>query len=140
MLIFLDFDGVIHGNPAGERGLFYYAPRIDNLLRRMPFVSIVISSSWRETYPLDVILEIFAVEVRHRIVGITPVLIGATRYDEIQSWIESNNYVGPWIALDDDMREFPAECPNLVLCNTRIGLDEAAERKLYSAIAERMQG
>ena len=52
MILFLDFDGVLH--PEGEDHIlnggadFCFLPRLETLLREFPFVKIVISSSWRE--------------------------------------------------------------------------------------------
>lgn len=30
----------------------------------------------------------------------------------------------PWVALDDDARLFPADCPNLILCTNGFGDEE----------------
>jgi len=134
MIIFLDFDGVLHPVPADMRGLFCHLPRLEALLRQHPHVQIVISSSWRETYPWgDVILEIFSPDIRPRIVGMTPTLeirdacdIIGSRYREILDYLGGSG--ADWLALDDDASLFPPGCTELVLCED--GFCQAEEDEL----------
>lgn len=71
MLLFLDFDGVLHPRAAGEN-LFVHIPRIERVLSDFPAVQVVISSSWREVTPLHELQAIFSEGMRLRIIGTTP--------------------------------------------------------------------
>lgn len=138
MIIFLDFDGVLHSTPSGERGHFYHLPRIEKILREFPFVSVVISSSWREVYPAEVILGLFPEDLQDRIIGMTPIGDGKppySRYEEILAWISLNDCGGgPWLALDDAELEFPDGCKELLLCKTATGFDDAVEGRLRAML------
>ena len=63
MILFLDFDGVLH--PEGEDHIFKggvdfcFLPRLEALLREFPQVKIVISSSWREQLLYKTLLKPF---------------------------------------------------------------------------------
>ena len=46
MILFLDFDGVLHPQP-NDGAQFSNAPRVWELLARHPEVSIVFSTGWR---------------------------------------------------------------------------------------------
>lgn len=76
MILFLDFDGVLH--PEGEDHIFNggadfcFLPRLEALLRKFPFVKIVISSSWREQLLYKDLLKPFSNDIRARILGSTP--------------------------------------------------------------------
>lgn len=127
MVVFLDFDGVLHPRPNDHRGKFCHLERFERVLRRFSFVNVVISSSWRETYPEDVIIALFSEDIQARILGVTPVGDGGPphcRYNEILKWLELSDYVGCWIALDDAELEFPLSCPNLLACSTNVGFDD----------------
>lgn len=138
MVIFLDFDGVLHSSPAGERGHFFHLARVENIFREFPSLMVVISSSWREAYPSEVILGLFSEDIQDRILGMTPNGDGKppySRYEEILSWISLNNYVGPWLAIDDAHAEFPDGCPHLLLCQSNSGFDEIIELQLRKILA-----
>lgn len=55
------------------------------------------------------------------------------RHDEVKAYLDTNDLREVrWIALDDDPRLYPANCPNLLLCDD--GFREAEEellRKLF---------
>ena len=123
MILFLDFDGVLHAVddddnlPASQRH-FYRAPLLRDLLRRLPQIRVVVVSAWRLDHRLESLAN-FVVgqapdseELRSRFIGITPELDPAQlnrilkipygmRLAEIEAWCNANNYEGPWIALDD---------------------------------------
>ena len=56
MILFLDFDGVLHPEPCDEDGEpFCNLPALEAILRDFPAVEIVISSMWRfDAYPCRV--------------------------------------------------------------------------------------
>ncbi len=133
MILFLDFDGVLHPIPTDARGHFCHLPRLEEFLRKHEQVQVVVSSSWREAYPWEVIVEIFAADVQSRIIDMTPIFQISNRYDEIQGWRVANRYDGPWLALDDAVNEFPLPCGHLIECETAVGLDDAVLARLTVA-------
>lgn len=134
MIIFLDFDGVLHPLPSSQHGVFCHLDRFESLVRKLPAAQIVISSSWRETYPWDVIREFFSEDVREKVIGMTPVLECGNRYEEIQAWLKENDCEGRWIALDDARDDFPRDCSQLFLCETVRGFDENAAARFQGWI------
>jgi len=130
MIIFLDFDGVLH--PVfprreltdEENQLFSYLPRLESVLRDYPEFKIVISSSWRQFRPWENVIGAFSSDISARIIGATPVLKSNEppypkhpRYEEILDFLEKNYLESaPWVALDDDPEIFPPDCTNLILC------------------------
>ncbi|WP_205895069.1 HAD domain-containing protein [Metapseudomonas otitidis] len=56
MILFLDFDGVLHPEYDGQATpadvVFCHLPRFEAVMRDHPEVEIVISSTWREQFPL----------------------------------------------------------------------------------------
>lgn len=137
LLLFLDFDGVLHPR-ATVKNLFMHLPRIEGVLRDFHYVQVVISSSWREATSLSEMQEMFSEDLRQRIIGTTPLVdieyppgpVGH-REEEIRIYMAQTEFVGkPWLALDDEAPFFSPGCPNLILCNSRTGLDDEVERLL----------
>ncbi|MBF8179777.1 HAD domain-containing protein [Herminiimonas contaminans] len=135
VILALDFDGVLHSvqGPA-----FEHLARFESILRQFPEIDIVVSSSWREAYEWDHILNYFSEDLRPRIIGATPVLSAEgpqhpthIRHLEIRKFLEdSGRGLHQWIALDDDASLFPPLCQELVLCDAQRGLDAATARLL----------
>jgi hypothetical protein len=73
VILFLDFDGVLHPRPVAARNceVFCAIHRLEDVLRQVPDVEVVISSSWRHHHPFGEMREYFAEDVRCR-VGVTP--------------------------------------------------------------------
>ncbi len=141
MILFLDFDGVLH--PEGEGHLpsdgteFCFLPRLEELLRQFPHVDVVISSSWRERLPFAALVEPFSKDIRRRIIGVTPARgrrrshSYAHRESEILAWIDQHGAEGQqWVALDDAAWQFDAHKDRLVVCGSFSGFDETAEAEL----------
>lgn len=129
MIIFLDFDGVLHPVPNNGSSDFSLLPMFESWLRNHTDVRIVISSSWREIMSLDVLKAIFSADLQDRIIDKCPTVefIGQQnywRYLEIIQWIEINNYSGKWLALDDMESAFPKNFKQLVACKSAVGIDE----------------
>ena len=138
MILFLDFDGALHPSPMDERGIFCHWERLESILRMFPFVNVVISSSWRPTFPADVIMEIFSADIQSRIVGMTPSNVAGadqSRHAEILAWITETNYCRPWVALDDAAGEFHNAGDRLLVCQTTVGFDEVVARRLMEMLA-----
>lgn len=147
MILFLDFDGVLHPIPTQDRNLLCHVPRLETVLRAYPDVQIVISSLWRASHDLEMLRQYFSEDIRPRIIGMTPFtevpafapdsefILGVVRHKEILLWIEQNKYEGQWLALDDAWREFPDPCNELIRCETEIGFDSKVELKLVQRLA-----
>lgn len=143
MILFLDFDGVLHPRSYGEKP-FSSLPRFEAVLRDFQFVDVVIASTWREDMDLKQLRALFSPDIRPRIIGTTPVIeiefpVGphGTREKEIRLFLDQNNFEGmPWLALDDEERLFSPGCGNLVECSTHVGFDANAERRLRAMLKE----
>ena len=159
MILFLDFDGVLHTIQATESEGFAHVPALEAVLREFPSVQIVISSSWRYHENLEQLRLRFSPDIAARIIGVTPALEPSwqeyARFLEISAWIEQNDYCGDWLALDDQYGEFPQIGegldiqehenfdieqkwhPNLIWCRKRYGLrqlnlDELRRRLMHN--------
>lgn len=73
MILFLDFDGVLHPRAPGK-GLFSNLAKLEAVLREFEFVEVVITSTWREDMPFEKLQELFSPDIRQRVIGITPVV------------------------------------------------------------------
>lgn len=141
MILFLDFDGVLHPFLArASSEAFCYLPRVEKVLREFPAVRIVIASTQREHTPLALLVQRFSPDIAARIIGTTPVLairdtgdVAGSRYREIQAYLSAGGS-GPWLALDDDASLFPPGCAELILCDD--GFCETEERALCAAFAD----
>lgn len=134
MILFLDFDGVLHPL-ARPHGPFTRVPEFERLMRGYPAVEIVISSSWREGYKLEQLRAIFSDDIAGRIIGLTPVLQPCdhkhVREAEIQLWLRSNDRVSEgWVAVDDCALLFSPGCNNLVLVDGDTGFSTLTELEL----------
>lgn len=142
MIIFLDFDGVLHpehdGEPTPAEREFCHLPRFEAIMRDYPEVEIVISSTWREYLSLGELRARFSPNIAARIIGVTPLTpridgkyLPARREGEILDWLTAaGRGQEPWLALDDAAWQFPQYRNNLVVCSWRIGLDESVEAAL----------
>ena len=130
MILFLDFDGVLHPARAvmGQRGpelagdgsLFIWAEPLGELLAERPHVQIVLSTSWARHLPYMQVRGYLPPALRSRVIGSTWHRIrtdpaysyglqfsywnDASRYRQVRRWVELYR-VTRWVAIDDD-----AEC------------------------------
>ncbi|TXI88791.1 MAG: hypothetical protein E6Q40_03190 [Cupriavidus sp.] len=140
MLLFLDFDGVLHPLGSSPDRLFCRLPALESWLRAHEAVEVVISSTWRVSRSLDELKSFFAEDLRSRVQGVTPVLrhldwseyheelppMRFEREDEIRRYRNSSGQSWrPWSALDDQAWLFRPFCAELVLCDHATGLSEA---------------
>ena len=78
MIVFLDFDGVVHPQGHATRAsAFCRLPLIEEVFREFALVSIVISSAWRmrDKHPDGALLDLrqyFSPDIAERVVGVTP--------------------------------------------------------------------
>lgn len=143
MILFLDFDGVLHPRAPGK-GLFSNLARLETVLREFEFVEIVITSTWREDMPFEKLQELFSPDIRQRVIGITPVVEiefpagpHGSREKEIRLFLEQGDHrERAWLALDDEEKLFQPGCANLIQCQALIGFDDATERQLRERLEE----
>lgn len=147
MILFLDFDGVLHPDPCVDVDLlFCHLPRLESVLRDFPVVQVVISSTWRATRTLDDLRAYFSPDIAVRIIGVTPNwrdlpdlldTIGHTyvRQVEIEGWLRASGWSWEqWAAIDDKAYWFRPFLPNLVRCDSRFGFDENVAWKLKAKL------
>lgn len=119
-IIFLDFDGVVETIywEQDENGVWnfnihkYGKEQLNNkqaigwlneLYSKVPY-DIIVSSSWRIGMTIEELQNLitnsgFNPEIR--VMGATPCLC-RQRGEEIQQWIDDNNFTGKFIIIDDD--------------------------------------
>ena len=148
MILFLDFDGVLHpehdGKPTPADRVFCHLPRFEAIMRDHPEVEIVISSTWREQFPLDALRARFSPDIAARVIGATPITpridgkyAPARREGEILDWLtQAGREREPWLALDDAAWRFQHRRDRLIACTWYIGLDDAAELALRARLGE----
>jgi hypothetical protein len=146
MLLFLDFDGVLHPDVVSDPALlFCKLPLLEGVLRKLPGIEVVISSTWRETRTLDELRMIFSPDIRETVIGATPHWSDVqdpfehgsyVRQSEVSGWLKQNNRAWePWIALDDKPYLFKPFLPNLVRCDPRTGLTQDVVEKLIQKLS-----
>jgi hypothetical protein len=147
LILFLDFDGVLHPQYENmltpEDQVFCHRPRLEAVLRDFPGVEIVISSMWRYQFTLDELRARFSLDIADRIIGKTPQseyfdtsYVRARREKEILNWLMVTERTDePWVALDDCAWNFQHHLDHLVVCNAFTGLNDKSEDKLRDALS-----
>lgn len=102
-VLMLDIDGVLH---PGQSGSLLYRPMLEEWLRRYSEVDLVVASNWRETHTLTELQGLFAADLQARVIGVTPVIDGAYREDEILDFVHEHG-IEIWAAVDDREAEYP---------------------------------
>lgn len=139
VVLFLDFDGVLHQFDR-MRGVLVLIPEFERVMRHFPAVDIVISSTWREAHSLAELRSFFSLDIAERIVDVTPVLDfrhhAYVREAEISAWLsDAGRAEEDWIAVDDTEWFFSPACCHLILVDTNLGFNEATERELRRRLA-----
>lgn len=139
MILFLDFDGVLHpecSGPVPADLAFCRLPLFEAVVREHPSLALVISSTWREQFDLAALRAWFSPDVAKRIVGTTPVLPQpAQREAEILAWLREHGREGcAWLALDDAAWAFTLHRDRLVACRSWIGYDAQADAQLRALL------
>ncbi|NCQ51460.1 hypothetical protein GW796_06115 [archaeon] len=89
--LFIDFDGVSHGEETNNDFFTHSKMFCDYLFQYKKIFRIVTSSSWRETYDFEFLVEAFEPSLQDIVLGITPVLDNGGRYCEIIEYCKTNN-------------------------------------------------
>ena len=140
-ILFLDFDGVLHPEHCHESKHFCLLPVLENVVRQVPEVGLVITSTWRLQVSLDELRMHFTPDVAARIVGVTPqfcslndvpsTLVSYEREAECHAWLWANHipHVG-WLAVDDRSWLYRPFCKSLFLVNGKEGLTRSTAEQL----------
>ncbi len=145
MLIFLDFDGVLHSAHSRPNAtLFSQIPIFEQFFNQAEYADcqFVISSTWRINRYLDDLRAYFSSDFRQRIIGTTPVLSGlgnitGSREREILAWLRDfQREQETWIALDDMRSYFDAYAHHVYFCQAGTGLTERDLLQLAQHIAQ----
>ncbi len=131
MILFLDFDGVLHPWSAPRSELFCFLPRLEVLLREFPEVQIVICSDWRFTETLEQLRAVFSADIAGRVIGQTPSLDDGTvgqiglRRREALAYLEHREAPDvPWCVLDDRKSLWEPLDSRIIICPDRFGDSE----------------
>ena len=146
MLIFLDYDGVLHPDAVYRRlnghielrapgELFMWAPVLNEALAPYPDLSIVLSTSWVRELGFRRALAFLPAHLAGRVIGATWHSAMSTTTDGIIAWDQQSRYdqisahlsrraiAMPWLAIDDDVVEWPSgQHQNLVQTDPMLGL------------------
>jgi hypothetical protein len=139
VILFLDFDGVLHPLECSPGERFGCLQRLEALLREpaCAHVRIVVSSTWREAYTLEDLREFFSPDIRARVIGATPCLSGqCTRFEEIRAYLNGEPAGAQWCAVDDISEGFPpSEHWRVVFTDPASGLTSREVAKLRALLA-----
>lgn len=159
MILFLDFDGVLHPNwtPSPHEGYWlpYNGPKfasahgLAEILR--PYrdqIDIVISSTWGASRSLDALKALLPAEVAERVTDavhhrlspledFTPRSEIDSRYAEIGYYLrtERPDHADHWLALDDDDNGWPTEQRHHLVHAERDFGDMVTQLRLRDALA-----
>lgn len=100
MILFLDFDGVLHPLHAGPDRLFCCAPRLWTILRQCPEIRVVFSTAWRQRHGVQALIDYTLLgggeDLADRFIDVTPDLDCDEDYQhrrlECESWLAENNH------------------------------------------------
>lgn len=156
MILFLDYDGVLHDSEVYVRGktpelraegaLFEHAGRLIEVLSSCPAVRIVLSTSWVPRLGYDRAKSFLPAELQRRVIGATyhrhaglhkREWLMLTRYYQISTYV-SRHGLSDWIAIDDDAAGWPSALRgHLVHCHDEqagIGDAQVFERLLEALL------
>lgn len=123
-ILFLDIDGPCHpadacgpmpdGTVFGEN-LFRWIGPLLQLLEELPYVEVVLHSSWRHAYGGDFerLLQDLPPALAARVVGVTPPKI-LDRQTSIEAYVKRHR-IEHFVAIDDAEYQFDSGLPWLVL-------------------------
>lgn len=145
MIVFLDFDGVMHEIGCMGKDLFRHASALSVVLRDHPDIDVVVSSDWRkDATSLAELATHFPEDVRHRFVGLTGITGKDPRHRERErecmQWLRAHGReCERWIAVDDCPDNFGPELPGtgaVLFTDPSIGLNADATTTLRAMIVE----
>lgn len=125
----LDFDGVLHPEPATAEQLFCSLPILHAVLLARPAARVVVTSDWRLVHSVETLSEMLfggLPKLRKRFAGVTPIF-PEYRYEyrgrerEVEAWLQTNGAI-EWIALEDVAGNYAHGSSRVVLTDYRTGL------------------
>ena len=147
-LLFLDFDGVLHGEarvrlragpyvalPAGGK-LFEHTPILEELLAPYPDIRIVLSTSWVHVYRYSRAVRRLPASLRARVIGSTfhsamdlNAFLSLSRGQQV--WADVvRRQPSDWLALDDTYDGWPEHCiDNFIATDEVYGISEPKVRE-----------
>ncbi|WP_110948352.1 HAD domain-containing protein [Pseudomonas bohemica] len=150
MILFLDFDGVLHPDSVflsrkgpklrSEGELFMWVGFLEDILQDLPDVRIVLSTSWIRNIGYSRAIKRLPLAVQQRVVGATWHSSMASGWADENLWDQSSRYsqilryvarsaVSDWVALDDDTEGWAdADLFRLVAVDPVLGLSEERAR------------
>lgn len=152
MILFLDFDGVLHSEPSLAKDAFCRLPLLEEILQDFPQIQIVVSSAWRldwasEGEAVAGLREHFSYALKDRLVGVTPdfrQVDPATAPDglgtylrewECMDWLGKRRPAGtPYLMLDDRHWWFRPGNPHLMIVDGDDGFLPANEDELRARL------
>lgn len=145
LILFLDFDGVLHPEHCHESKHFCRLPILEAALRQVPETKVVITSTWRLEQSLENLRQRFSPDIANIIQGVTPrysdlknvpnTLVSYQREAECYAWLSSNNLAHcNWLAVDDRSWLYRPFCKSLFLVDGRVGLTEADAYQLVTRL------
>lgn len=147
LVLFLDFDGVLHPEFCRESKHFACEPHLISALQGMD-IEIVVSSTWRTLRPLDEIRALLSAAVATRVVGATARFSQLSdvpsrlalyeREAECVAWLKANRPAWTrWLAVDDRPWLFRPFCANLFLVDGKQGLTEGSSSLLRARLTSK---
>lgn len=134
MIVFLDFDGVVHGisrRSFNEECIGH----IESCLAEHDG-KIVIISSWKDERPLDELVRRLQV-LGERVIGKCgeePAYTRVPREHLVDEWLKDNEHDGPWLALDDNPTWYGRHEPRVLATTPRTGFTEEDIPRLHALV------
>jgi len=132
VILFLDFDGVLHPLDADPDRLFCCAPLLWTILRLHPQIRVVFTTAWRQQLSIRALIDYTLLgggeDLAFRFIDVTPDLEFDEDYQhrrlECEAWLAENNHEStPWLALDDAPSLMGlAASPNIYIVDRQQGL------------------
>ncbi|RQV10020.1 hypothetical protein DF047_10550 [Burkholderia cenocepacia] len=153
MLIYLNFDGVLHPNHLQYRyrhspellwpshTAFEYAPALENAFEDCPDATVVLNTWWTYYLTVEACLQLLPASIRPRVVGTT--LVGGIREEPLPNRVrEAERHIGvptnELLVLDNSSARYGESLlPQLLLVNEETGLScpsamRALKKRLHS--------
>lgn len=153
MILYLDFDGVLHpGDVYLQDGeprlmvpgmLFMWAPILETALLACPEVEIVLSTSWAQKFGLQKARAALTLTLRRRVVHATWTTEESARYEQSTRYEQIARHAAKaklsdtdWFAIDNDDFGWPHDKrEQLIRCHSDLGLSEPRVlRELYEKL------
>jgi len=132
VIVFLDFDGVLHG----IRGPAFDDQCISHLEACLTAydAKIVIISSWKDELPLEALTPRMG-QLGARVIGACaeePAFTKTPREYLVDEWLRSHEYEGPWIAVDDNPAWYGRHEERVLATSSTTGFVEEDVQRLHA--------